>query len=355
MSLVTRLGIKAAIRRAMAGARADLETLDAASRAEVEAMYRNAVADLSRQLDEYTDDAGNLRAEVLARMLGRATERIDQLGTARNAALTRSILAGAALGAAPWAQDAGVGIDIGSLAEDAARFVRNFVARDGLQLSDRLWRLDRGARQAVEEQLESAVLQGESASRAARDFLARGESIPGDVARKIDAARADRVKRSLGAQLLRNDDSAYSHALRVMRTEINRAHGEAFRAGMQRHPQVIGERFVLSPAHPQVDVCDFHANANLHGLGPGVYPVGRSPWPAHPNTLSYLEPVFRDEISSADRAGKSDPITYLKAQPPGYQESVLGRAKAQLLRADNLRTNEIETPWRVLKKRKNLD
>jgi hypothetical protein len=74
--------------------------------------------------------------------------------------------------------------------------------------------------------------------------------------------------------------------------EINRAHGTAYLKGAEAHPDCVGTRFLLSPSHPEHDECDLHASANLYGLGPGVYPPGKTPWPAHPNTLSYVVAVF---------------------------------------------------------------
>ncbi len=46
-----------------------------------------------------------------------------------------------------------------------------------------------------------------------------------------------------------------------------------------------------------------HATANLFGLGKGVYPPGQNPWPAHPNTLSYVVAVFEEDVTEEDRAG----------------------------------------------------
>lgn len=96
--------------------------------------------------------------------------------------------------------------------------------------------------------------------------------------------------------------------------------------------------------------CDMHAHANLYGLGPGIYPFGKSPWPAHPNTLSYTVIVFDDEVSDADRAGRETPIDWLGRQSAARQAAVLGsRAKQAALQAGILKANEIRTPWRVLK------
>jgi hypothetical protein len=84
-----------------------------------------------------------------------------------------------------------------------------------------------------------------------------------------------------------------------------------------------------------------------------VYPSReRCPWPAHPNTLSFVQIVFVDEISEEDRAGKLSRIDWLRGQPPGVQAAVLrSRHKAGALRAGILRENEIATPWRVLRRR----
>ncbi len=67
---------------------------------------------------------------------------------------------------------------------------------------------------------------------------------------------------------------------------------------------VVGTRFLLSKNHSQKDICDIHANINLFGLGAGVYPLGKSPLPAHKNTLSYEVAVFEDEVTEEDRLGK---------------------------------------------------
>jgi len=40
---------------------------------------------------------------------------------------------------------------------------------------------------------------------------------------------------------------------------------------------------VMAPKHPLTDICDYHAKANLFGLGPGCYPKAKAPKPVfHP-------------------------------------------------------------------------
>ena len=91
------------------------------------------------------------------------------------------------------------------------------------------------------------------------------------------------------------------------------------------------------------------AAANLHGLGPGVYPQGAHPYPAHPQTLSYLEVVFVDEITPADRAGRQSMSDWLRTQPADVQEQVLGIAKAQAFRAGGVGEADLLRPWREIK------
>ena len=116
----------------------------------------------------------------------------------------------------------------------------------------------------------------------------------------------------------------------MLRTEINRAHGEAFMAAGEKTRGFVGWRYLLSPAHPKPDICDLLATQNLHGLGEGVYPSReRTPWPAHPNTLSFLEIVFEDEVSAKDRAGKETELQALQRLAPEIRAGALGVGKAK--------------------------
>lgn len=75
--------------------------------------------------------------------------------------------------------------------------------------------------------------------------------------------------------------------------------------------------------------CDLLAHQNLYGLGKGVYPdAKRCPWPAHPNTLSFVEMVFADEVTAADKAGKETPMQAMARLPADVRDGVLGKTKA---------------------------
>ena len=102
-----------------------------------------------------------------------------------------------------------------------------------------------------------------------------------------------------------------------------------------------------------------HARANLYGLGKGVYPKGKSPWPAHPNTLSYEQVVFIDEITEEDRANQTDRISWLKGQSQQAKKAVLGHdKKVAALDKGYLKESMIATPWKHLEpalKRKGIN
>lgn len=346
-----RTATKAAIKRGSAKARRGMLHLDRRMAGELEALYRQARADIEAAIGAYADRDGSLRLEVLQQLLDDVNGRLLRLSQARNGLLDGDLMAAAQIGVSPYA-GAAWSANLSTVADDVVRWVHQFTANDGLQLSDRIWALDRGAKEELTQAIQSSVIQGHGASRAAQDFLARGLPVPADIAQTASMANAAGVARQAGDVLLTGEGNAYDYALRVFRTEINRAHGEAYMASGENNQDFVGWRFMLSPNHPQADICDMHARANLYGLGPGVYPSREAcPWPAHPNTISFVEIVFKDEITEADRQGRTDPIAWLNDQSEARQRSILGDHKAAALRAGILAKNEINTPWKVLRKR----
>jgi hypothetical protein len=347
-----RTKTKAAIKRASRAGRAKMRQLDRQLLAELEGVYKQAADDIRAYLIARAGDENTLRIEVMQDLLSQAESRLNQLAAERNGLLESGLLQAADIGVEPFIGALDIGTSLTKIADDAARFVTQFVAEDGLQLSQRIWKLDAQAREVVAERIQQAVVRGWSASKAAEEFLKSGLAVPRDVAGQISKAAGTQVGRDVWDGLMKDAGSPMDNAMRVFRTEINRAHGEAYQAAAFEHPDVIGTRFLLSPAHPRVDICDMHAKVNRYGLGPGVYPKGKNPWPAHPNTLSFTEVVFADEVSDEDREGKEDRISWLKRQHPGVQESVLGsRRKRAALQHGLIKESQISTPWRVLKKR----
>lgn len=234
----------------------------------------------------------------------------------------------------------------GSIAAQALEQLRAFTGADGLQLSDRVWRVNQATRLRIIDTLRAAILRGASAREAARGLLGEGSGVSAEIAAMVRAARAGALGDAVMEALLTGKGSPMRNALRVVRTELNRAFTESFVGAAFDHQDVAGVKFNLSPAHPRFDICDVYAKANLHGMGPGVYPRGAHPYPAHPETLSYLTVVFVDEITAEDRAGRQGMSDWLRGQPQDVQEGVLGIAKAQAFRDGQLRDGDLLRPWR---------
>ena len=281
-----------AIRQASATARAKAEALDKATAERLKTLYQNVISQLQQELAASADAQNTVRLATLNTYLHQARQQLAALDRAQRVMLSDGVRTAAELGARPWA----TGIVLEQLADTAARFVENFMAADGLKLSDRLWRLSSGTLSDFQEVIRRNVVLGNDASRAALEFMAKQEALPLELRANLGKDGVKNLASVVEDRLLKGPGNAYSNALRVFRTEINRAHGEAYQLGAGAHPEVVGMRFVLSPNHPRRDICDSLAEQDNYGMGPGVYPVGQTPWPAHPNTMSFLVAVFKDEI-----------------------------------------------------------
>lgn len=329
----------AAIKRATQQARNAMRELDRASVEQLLYIYRRAAEDVRRQIYAAVDAGDAVPLHRLRPLLAAIEEIVERLGVERDALMRAGIGEAAALGVRPFTAQGALAVGgsqavleggtAARISEAAVEFVLRMRQADGLVLSERLWRLNQGAKEALQRAIASAVIRGDSATRAAQDLLLRGQAIPGDMAQLAKGGLAGHMVK-LADLLTSRDGGEVWKAERVFRTEINRAHGEAFMAGAIKTPGFAGFRFLLSPAHPQPDICDLLAAQNIHGLGPGVYPTRElTPWPAHPNTLSFLEIVFADEISDADRAGKETELQALARLAPEIRAGALGVTKAQ--------------------------
>ncbi|HRH13170.1 MAG TPA: hypothetical protein PK225_02340 [Azonexus sp.] len=286
------------IHQGMARAQRAMENLDATGLAEIERVYQSAAREIAQVLAERADDGSELTLAQLRGALQQIEWRLSTLSEARDVLVNDGLRVAAELGAQPFLR---AEVDVTALLrvpDEAVRFTQAFIGADGLQLSDRLWRIDRGARDAVVNAVERSVVMGQNAAQAAREFLTRGQPVPAEVQGKLNAANATAMGRETTALMVgegRAGGGAMAQAQRVFRTEINRAHGAAYMKQAEQTPGFRGFQFTLSPAHPNPDVCDEIAARDAFGLGPGVFPNMEEflkVWPAHPNTLSYPVGIF---------------------------------------------------------------
>lgn len=116
-------------------------------------------------------------------------------------------------------------------------------------------------------------------------------------------------------------------AERIARTEGARARYDAFMAQAGEDEDVVAYKWKLGSRHPAEDICDMYANADLYGLGKGVFPKDKViPQPAHPHCLCHYAPVYWGEI---DEKKRSDNVegrgnAWLKRQPLHIRQAILG-------------------------------
>lgn len=340
---------RAQIKRAALAAQRALENLDAVGAEELVRLYGAAADALRAAIGAAAGGDGAVGLGELNSVLAQVDGILANLAVARNGVLDGGLTQAAQFGASGAVLESAAAMRV---AEAALNITRHFVAADGLMLSDRLWRLDRGAKEAITQAIELAVIQGHGSAQAAREFLARGEAVPAGVAARMGAGESTSIGQEAARLLNGEGHSALYQAQRVFRTEINRAHGEAYMAGAEDHPDFAGFRFLLSPGHPRHDICDLLSSQNLYGLGAGVYPSrAKCPWPAHPNTLSFVEIVYADEISDADRAGRESPMQALKRLPDEVRVGVLGVGKAAVHDDGKLRQGMIRSSLSAVRRR----
>lgn len=346
----SRMAAAAQIRRAQAAARRELEMLRRNRLEWLRQQFDALAAVIRRQLQRSAGADGVVPINALGVLRRQADQGAQVLGARIEAGIGESLAMAVSHGVS------GIGAAAPAAALRLARertleALRAFVGADGLRLSDRVWRVRDSTRQVIVRALEQAITEGWSGIEAAQRLIGQGLAVTPEIRRAMAAAGLGNLERLMADVLLRNPGNPLAAANRLMTTEINRAYTEGFVSGLQDVPGIAGVRFLLSPRHPRIDICDLHAGVNLHGLGSGVYPLGQHPYPAHPQTLSYLNPVFADEIDEEDRAGQQSRSEWLRSQTPAVQDAILGKAKGNAFRAGHVPENGLRTPWRVLRQR----
>lgn len=337
---------RANIRRAMETARASAIRQREASAAAVERLYGEAAAKIGQWLEDQAQDDGQLSQVALAAFDPFLENLLQELRRNWRAQLETGL--GAAIG---MTRPLRVLPSDGAHIDRTLRWLAEYVGNDGLQLSDRIWRVNEATRRTIVQTVQGAIIRGQSARQVAMRLIAEGKAVPADVTVTLRNASGAVISRHTRDALMAGEGNPLRNALRVMRTEINRAFTESFVSSVFEHADVGAVKFNLSPNHPRFDICDLHARANLFGLGKGVYPKGKHPYPAHPETLSYLTVVFTDEISDADRAGQQSMAAWLKTQPADQQDAILGMNKGRLFREGRLEDSELFATWAQVRAR----
>lgn len=157
------------------------------------------------------------------------------------------------------------------------------IYKDGLTISNRIWRISQETRDSMKAIVQVGV--GEDAVKVARaleTYVNQGAA--------VTSAKFPNMMRRMGSRIPQNIDY---NALRLARTELTAAYGEATIASAKASPAIKKVRWVLSNTHPRTDICDQYAHGGENG--DGIYNAGDCPIsPAHPNCLCTIQPAPED-------------------------------------------------------------
>ncbi|MCD9025758.1 retron-type reverse transcriptase [Cohnella silvisoli] len=228
------------------------------------------------------DLAERLRSDYTETIGGHIREAA-KIGAQTNKAITIDLMHGKVQ--VPRVTKAGIDQLYFRVNEDAVRAIWDRTSH-GLKLSDRIWNASKEARRVMTEIVQDAVATGQDAVQTAR-LLEQYVRPDANIPVKYYKGLLERTQGGIP------DDLSYQ-ALRVARTETTAALGQGTIKSAQVSPSAIGIQFCLSPSHQIQDICDELARHD-EGLGSGVYPLDNPPpYPAHPNTLSFLVEKHRD-------------------------------------------------------------
>lgn len=138
------------------------------------------------------------------------------------------------------------------------------------------------------------------------------------------------------------------HAERIARTERARAYAEGEIARHADDPDVVAFQWKLSTRHPVVDICDVYANADLYGLGKGIYPKDKVPHlPAHPHCICRLKPIMTGMLNATEITPniENGGLEYIKTLPKHEQENILGVTGRNLVINKNASWTEKARGW----------
>jgi hypothetical protein len=181
-----------------------------------------------------------------------------------------------------------------------------FIYGDGLNLSGRVWKLDRETRKSINDILMNGLSNSDSAWNLAQQFetyLGASQDCPRWTSTRL--YKLSKADIAIGNQsgLLSGDACdgqgvAYK-ALRLARTEIQRDHALATDKQLAMSPWVQKEQVNLSPAHVDDDICN--QTVADGEKGEGIYPVGTVSLPLHPLCMCFKTAVTMSDADFVNR------------------------------------------------------
>lgn len=123
-----------------------------------------------------------------------------------------------------------------------------------------------------------------------------------------------------------------------------RAYNDGAMAKYMEDDDIEAVQWKLSSAHPCYDICDLYANADLYGLGKGVFPKDKVPMlPAHPNCMCHLKPVVVSQSTKRlpHERFEQGAREYISTASKAHRERLFGKFGSKLVEAGSPITNHL--------------
>ena len=265
-----------------------------------------------------------------------------------------------------------VGVDTGTIpytSESISTAMQKAWAKDNLNLSTRLNSRGQAVRKEVGDILKATIGKGNTNKKIASELFNRGvidtaelpnfmeqvAKLPIDTSAEekrkllrkvqrqvskrttaglkagysevIKAVESDNESKLAKALEIATEEKTRYHAERIARTETARAYADGQVSRYKDDDDIVAFQWKLGSRHPVFDICDFYANADLYGMGKGVFPKDKVPTlPAHPHCMCRLKPIVDGMIdNSTPKENINDGgMDLLKSLSVKEQERLLG-------------------------------
>jgi len=231
---------------------------------------------LAIAIAQAADHTGTLRKEQLQAMKSRIEQDLDifeeQYSYMANSGIKGEVSLILERNGEIFVEAEGTKKLVDLLSDKVITQVLDYKEKDGLILSDRIWRITQEAKADITNRISQGILLGESHAKVAKDLK---QYIIGDGGLKYKSERL---------------------AMTEMAKAYQRANDQSVQMMRENSEFMWYEKWELSPAHPKPDVCDILASQNLEGEGPGIYEHSPN---RHPGCYCYIYPVYRPKRGTA--------------------------------------------------------
>lgn len=273
-------------------------------------VFGRAIVDIDRDLG--TGRITEERAEALRRQINRRIielgRRLGLLLDEQKQSMIRAAIAGHEQGIARAAEITGVSVAVNFNAIPD-RALETMMLRRGLfGARDYKSVINRGLiglADDIDDYIGSAVARGVNSRTASQELAAMLSQGNDDILRYVEEGR---LTRSAINKALRDGEinleqyqqarSIFTDSRRIMVTETNNSFREGDRLAAIESPIIGASKWEVSGRHyglpSSPDICTLYHEADLFGMGKGVFPVNNFPAPPHPYCGCYAIHVIRD-------------------------------------------------------------